>query len=72
MQPSPVWQLLPPQQAWPEPPQFSQVPVFARPLGLLQPRPALQVSFAQQVSPEPPHGVQVEAPPSAEAQRSDA
>jgi hypothetical protein len=70
MQPSPLWQLLPPQQACPTAPQVSQVPAPAP--GSLQPRPVLQVLFAQQVCPEPPHGLQIAAPPSTFVHVSDA
>jgi hypothetical protein len=60
-QPSPLWQLLPEQQAAPSAPQLSQVPALA-PV-TLQPRPVLQVLPEQHGWPEPPQAVQVCAPP---------
>jgi hypothetical protein len=70
MQPRPLWQLLPAQQASPLAPQLSQVPAPVRPVGLLQPRPALQVLPLQHGAPDPPHAEQVETPASTDAQTS--
>lgn len=71
MQPRPLWQLLPPQQAAPLAPQLSQVPVEPHPFGASQPRPALQALLAQQGSPELPQRAQVRAPSSVEVHASE-
>jgi len=75
--PSTPWQdspelqvFVPPQQAWPEPPQGMHVAGGA-PGGLMHPSPELQVLFAQQACPLAPHGWQL-LPPSTAWQESPA
>jgi hypothetical protein len=69
--PSPAWQdspellqvFVPPQQAWPIPPQGIHAAGVPAPGGLMQPRPELHVMLAQQAWPLAPQGSQV-LPPS--------
>jgi hypothetical protein len=68
-QPSPLWQLLPSQQAAPAAPQLSQVLAVRV---SLQPSPSLQVLPEQQGLPELPHAMQICAPSSDLAQTREA
>jgi hypothetical protein len=70
-QASPVWQLLPRQQACPAAPQVSQVAGVLAPGGLLHPNPLLQVLLAQHGCPAPPQALQTLPPPVTARQSSD-